>query len=344
MKKVNKTVLRLDAGEFYGLGHLSRCLSLAKKIDCTNFLFIIKTDNQKIVKDFMLKNFIKKHEILFLSRQTGCLEEIDIIIRNYEKDTVLIVDHYNANEDYQKQLFDHEIHWLQLDSHAKYRFYADYVMHGSPGATEELYEPLKINNKLKLLLGPKYCIIKDEVLKLGKGRQKRQELRKVIICFGGGDDRGVTLECLKVIDFDAFPHITFLVSINRYNKNYEQIVDYQLNERIQIIDQDNLHQEMHQADLALIAPGMISYEAAYLGLPMLLITIADNQVINSKAWEKANCAINIGNINDIKNNLNNKIIYLYQNSNIIKKMSENCLTLVDGNGSENIINAITEEL
>src|SRR5690606_18475402 len=269
--------------------------------------------------------------------ETSFNEEIEFIVRFYSSSSLLIVDHYNATADYQKQLLSRGIKWLQLDSHAKVGFYANWVLHGSPGANSALYEPLRKNPQTSFLLGPKYCIIKEQLLVNYNHRKVREELKKVLICFGGGNDKGATLECLKRLDFKELPNVEFNVVIGSFNQDYEDIRIFENKGLIKIVEPNMLLHMMIESDLALIAPGMMSYEAAFLGLPMLLVTIADNQIINAKSWEEKGCAINIGGISEIKANINTHIMSCI---NSLRIMSQNCLTLVDGNGVKRIVNEI----
>lgn len=342
MKEINKVIVRLDAGNLYGLGHLSRCISIISKIYCNKYLFIIKTDHDKLVLDFLNANFNTIFEVVFLSKEITIYNDINVIESNYRFSDLLIVDHYEADENYQLQLYEKNIKWLQLDSHAKVKFYANWVMHGSPGATLELYEPLRKNVNTKFLLGPEYCIIKENVLKLGEKRHNRRSLEKVIICFGGGDDRGATIRCIESIDFEANDNLKFYVSISPYNFDYEKVVGYEDKGFIEIIDRNELHLKMNESDLAIVAPGMISYESAYLGLPMILVTIADNQIINAKAWESYGCGISLGSVEELNKNLNNTLSFLKTSLKIFSDMSENCLKIIDGKGVKRIVDQVTK--
>lgn len=338
--KIEKIVIRLDAGSKFGLGHLSRCISLINAFKCKANEFIIKTDNKQLVEDYIKNNLNEVFNFIFIELSISQCDEIKIISDQYTRNTLLVVDHYNAVEEYQKQLFEKDIKWLQLDSHAKVNFYANWVMHGSPGATNELYEPLRKNSKTKFLLGPKYCIIKEQLLSIQKQRRLRSELKKVIICFGGGNDKGATLSCLEQLDFERFKNIQFTIAMSQFNPDYPKIFKFYEQGHIHIVAPTDLLQTMIQADLALITPGMISYESAFLGIPMLLVTIADNQIINAKAWEHTGCGLNIGSVIDISDNLNKSLLILKQDQSLLHRMSQNCLDLVDGKGVSRIVNEI----
>jgi len=334
---IDNVLIRLDAGGKFGLGHLSRCISLIHGFQCNSNRFLVKTDNRSLVESYLKDNIHVSFELLILDLEASVQEEIEFIARYYSTTSLLIVDHYNATEKYQRQLLARRIAWLQLDSHAKINFYANWVMHGSPGATDSLYEPLRKNPASCFLLGPKYCIIKEPLLLNYSQRRVREDLKKVLVCFGGGNDNGATLRCLKSLDFEGLGDIEFNVVIGRFNPDYKDIQEFQNKGLIRIIEPNKLLDVMIRSDLALIAPGMMSYESAFLGLPMLLVTIADNQIINAKAWESNGCALNIGSISEITENINTRIVRCKYS---LKEMSQNCLTLVDGKGGERSVKEI----
>ncbi|MDY3536588.1 UDP-2,4-diacetamido-2,4,6-trideoxy-beta-L-altropyranose hydrolase [Riemerella anatipestifer] len=336
----DRIIIRLDAGIRYGLGHLSRCITIANASSKSEVVFIIKTDDKELVKNYIDSYYKHKFILINISEDTSISDEINTIAEYCVDNYYLIVDHYSANENYQIKLFNKKINWLQLDSHAKYKFYSNFVLHGSPGATLEIYDPLKQNPNTKFLLGTNYAIIKDTLQDLKHKRIPRKKINNIVISFGGGDDRGMTIKCLESIDFKKFKNLKFRVTLNKKNRDYPTVYEIiKNNEKIDLFEPKDLHKIMSESDLSIIAPGMTSYESAYLGLPMLFYTLADNQLINAKSWENTGCAVNIADIDKSYRDIN-CILEDLISSDIFQKMSEKCLSLVDGDGVKRVIEAI----
>jgi UDP-2,4-diacetamido-2,4,6-trideoxy-beta-L-altropyranose hydrolase len=337
MKK--NIIFRLDASPSKGFGHISRCLNLAEYlIPYCNLHFIIKTSSVDSVNIFINnRKFIDAiNTIEYLDERIDISDDLKITI-NKTKETkgFLIIDHYDANEEYQLNLKKNNVKWLQFDSHAKNNLYANIVLHASPGATKELYYPLINHKNTKQLLGPKYAIINKSFYKLRKKVTARKFIKNVFICFGGGDDKGATLKVINSLNNLNFIKYNFKIFISSNNNDFETILKIvsQRNNFEIFVNQTNIAKEMLSCDIGIIAPGTLSYEAACMGLPMILISIADNQLINSKAWVEMGCAQYIGQLESLDlTQISNALVFYTINHCKINNMSTKCMKLVDGKG------------
>ncbi len=341
-----RIVFRLDAGMRRGLGHLSRCLSLAETfpLDLYEIIFIVKTDVTSYVEEFIAKKNNKT--IIFKLKDENFFKgekEMQYLFNLNNTYTFFIFDTYEATTDYQLQLKNNGIRWLQFDSHGKIDFYADMVLHGSPGATKELYTPLVKNKNLKLLLGTKYALINKKFLINREKAKVRKCVKNIFVCLGGGDDRGATIKIVRALDNPVFSEYNFRIFLNSKNKDLPEIEDIALsNSNIEVfVDQTDLSLEMLNCDLGIIAPGTMSYEAACLGLPMLLVSIADNQYLNSKAWEQKGCALFIAdNQSFVESNFSELLLATAKDLDLVQNMSAKCMDMIDGKG----INRVAKEI
>ncbi len=330
-----------------GFGHLSRCLSLAEELIQKNGItFLIKSDLAIKVKEYIHKNMTNSEGINleFLSTDAGYESEISRIVKQVNSaQDLLILDHYSITENYQKDLKERAVRWLQFDSHASQKFYGDLVLHASPGANSKVYKELAAHGNVEFLLGPQFAVINKKFLQIRSQVTVRKNLQEVFICFGGGDDRGATLKCLSSLTEEVLNLLQFNVFVSSSNLHVKKIEALATKiESIHLhIDNLDVQREMARSDLAIISPGTLSYEAVCLGLPMLLVTIADNQNMNASGWEKIGTAINLGDLNDFSpKSLNKKIESLLNSPDDLFTMSQNCLQHVDGKGAERVANNI----
>jgi len=350
---IPKIIIRLDAGDYYGFGHLSRCLSLSNElISDFSVILIVKTDDKIKVQKFIECNS-NPHDFKqtrFLRKDMNINDEISEIVDQVSTtNSFLILDHYSIDESYQLSLNRQNIKWLQFDSHAKQKFYGNLVLHASPGSSYKMYKALisDSNNNTKLLLGTKYSIINRKFLNKRHEVTPRSNLKRVFICFGGGKDKGTTFKCLNMLKNEYLSLLEIAVLISDKNDDIEDIKRIaSLNKNITLhINSTEVQNFMADCDLAIIAPGTLSYEAASLGLPMLLITIATNQLINAKGWSLSGCAIDLGSSDDsVKNILNDNIELLIKNPSILSSMSKKCMKSIDGLGAIRVKNEIIKLL
>ncbi len=343
--------IRLDAGNQFGMGHLSRCLCLAEEfVPDYKIHLCVKTDDSEKVLNFIEHNFriFSNLSVNFIDVQISVLNEMELI-RKMTSDlkAFLIVDHYKADIEYQLDLLRLGIKWLQFDSHGFIYFYANFVLHGSPGATHELYNPLVKNNETKLLIGTKYAIVNKKFRVQRTKTKKRHKVEKIFMCFGGGNDKGAAYKCLNILDSSILNRFEIFLVLSEKNPKIAKINQMSKNNNNLhlVINSSELHQIMSDCDLAIISPGTLSYEAASVGLPMLMVTIADNQNINAYGWERIGAGINVGKIEDLtRERINNLINKLIISPDILKAMSENCYNAVDGKGAERIKDEIASIL
>lgn len=217
-------------------------------------------------------------------------------------------------------------------------FYADYVHHGSPGATKERYQNLQGETSTEFLLGTSYIIVDDNFSRYHKMAKAREHVRHILVSFGGGDARGALRKYLPEL-LQTFPEIKFHIIVRGNNRDIEL-----LKETVASVKNAELHIDcncvaeiMLFCDLAILAPGGMSYEAATLGLPMILIAIEDNQYINLQGCSEMGIARSLGIIDQVTpRKLCDEVSDVVHDSESLLSMSSRALKEFDGRGTERI--------
>jgi spore coat polysaccharide biosynthesis predicted glycosyltransferase SpsG len=129
--------------------------------------------------------------------------------------------------------------------------------------------------------------------------------KRILITFGGGDDRGAIIMVLKVLLKQRMKHIEFIVVSGASNPNNDAIsqwIDDGEFDNVQLkINPDFIAQLFASCDIAVMAGGTTVHEIASIGLPMILISIADNQIQHSSDWSKITQTIKyLGSLEDLK--------------------------------------------
>ena len=336
-------LFRLDVSPSVGMGHLRRCLTLAGELAehgsevfflCRSEAFDISEHMTQLVTDWAACDWSltpeeDAQEVIRYSR----MKHIDSVI----------VDHYRTDQTYQKILYESGIRWLQFDGAARYPIWADWVLNMSPTASEELYEKLKPRKDTHLLLGSRYALLRKEFQQQRCQVKKSGPVKRILLTFGGGDDRGATIFCLGAIR-SLGRKVERIVLLSSANPRKDDILKWnrenRTNTRI-VLDAEETAPYMVSADLAITAGGMTVFEMAVLGIPVLIMQIADNQVPITRAWQQCGYGIDLGHLDQLRQEtLLQETISLMQDAGRRQAMSTAGQAMVDGEGTWRVARAL----
>ncbi len=98
---------------------------------------------------------------------------------------------------------------------------------------------------------------------------------------------------------------------------------------------DYMHELISKADVAIGSAGANSWERCALGVPALVVLMADNQQANADALEKIGAAVCIGEYTNTRSETyRNALIALDKDR--LQSMSVSALKLVDGKGVDRV--------
>ncbi len=256
--------------------------------------------------------------------------------------THAVLDDYRVHETYQKVMLASGLRWLQFDSHARQPLLADWVLCASPSADPHRYEQLRRRPTTLFLLGPRFAVINSTFKYAHLQARPREGVNRVLVCFGGGDDRGATEQALEALSPLVWRCPSWDVVVGSTNPHRlgiaARLEQPPYRGRCALhVDSHRLHELLAQADLGIIAGGTLSYEACAVGLPTLLLGIADNQAMNLQGWEKLGAGLSIGTLTDLDSCVIGKAFsQLCSQPQRLRDMSMTALSLVDGKGSERV--------
>jgi spore coat polysaccharide biosynthesis predicted glycosyltransferase SpsG len=106
-----------------------------------------------------------------------------------------------------------------------------------------------------------------------------------------------------------------------------------------VVSVDDMAQRMADSDLAIGAAGGTSWERCSVGVPTLLVELAANQAGGAAALAAAGAAIRLGQVDDIEFALPAALCALLRDDGL-RRMSEAARAIVDGCGTQRILNAM----
>ena len=130
------------------------------------------------------------------------------------------------------------------------------------------------------LLGPRHCLLRAEFAAArSRPRPRDGRIRRLLVAFGGGDTGGETLKALAALAGLGRDDLTVDVVIasgHPLRARIEAACRERPNVRLHV-DTTSMATLMRDADLALGAGGGMAWERCCMGLPAVVVAIADNQ-------------------------------------------------------------------
>lgn len=317
-----KIYLITEGGSDIGIGHITRCLSLYQAFEEKGIkpIFIINGDES--VKDLLndknyeIFNWLEQKKKLF-----GFIKNADITI----------VDSYIADYELYEKISKFVKVPVYIDDTKRIGYPKGIIINGTIYAEDFNYPPKK---DTMYLLGSQYIPIRKEFWDV-PDKAIRENIKTVMVTFGGDDARNMTPSILKLLN-ETFPELNKKVIIGKGFKNTEQIeaLKDEKTEFIYYPDAEGIKKAMLDSDITISASGQTLYELARVGVPTIAISVADNQMNNIKGWQKAGFIEYAGawDNKDILSVLMQKF-KLLQIADIRKKMARAGRSWVDGLGA-----------
>ena len=337
--------IRADASVSIGTGHIMRMIALGQAWQAqggeVHFLCaeITPALEQRLASEGF--HLLRIHATLGSPEDLSeTMHLISETLQTDRKNARVVLDGYHFGSDYQLGIKAAGFKLLVVDDYGHADFYhADWVLNQNISAREELYA--KRSPDTKLLLGPKFAMLRKEFLAY-KGWQREIALvaKKILVTLGGSDPDNVTLKVIQaLIDLDL--HIKVVVGgSNPHLREIENFIQSQNNSTAfveVIVNATNMPELMAWADVAVVAGGSTSWELAFMGLPTLIFTFAENQKEIALAIEDTRLGVYLGCSNkETFKKFKNVFENFLCNSDQREKISIMGQNLIDGLGCSHI--------
>ncbi|MBB6215730.1 UDP-2,4-diacetamido-2,4,6-trideoxy-beta-L-altropyranose hydrolase [Anaerosolibacter carboniphilus] len=338
--------IRTDGGPGIGMGHIMRCLSLAREFRRSGKrIFFICKQAAGIVKiiEEGFEVVRLENESPYSHSGSDLEKEADNIIKIVQAEDikVFIIDKYDISADYLLKIKRHVKKLVYIDDLKKFIYPVDIIINGNITSTYINYE--KYSEDQHLLLGPMYNLIREEFRDLPK-KKINENVRSVMLTTGGSDPDQIVLKFLDIILSDTeltslkihviignlFTHVTDLKKIELQN---ECVILHENISRISEI--------MDQVDVAISAGGTTLYELNACGVPTLAFVMADNQEFLVEKMHEKGYVISLGWFHQLEATMFLDQFKVFMKDHKLREnMSERGKKLVDGRGVERIVRYI----
>jgi len=333
-------VIRADASTQIGAGHLMRCLALAQgwKARGGQATFITVCEGEGMLRRLSDEGF----RVVTLDRsypEPADWETTSHVLAAHAGAWV-VLDGYHFDLGYRRQVKEAGHPLLVIDDMAHLgHYYADIVLNQNINAEQLHYsfEPYTCE-----LLGTRYVLLRSEFLAWrGWQREIPNVARKVLVTLGGGDPDNQTLKVIRALQQVDVDGLEAVVVVGASNPHFRELQSEIHNSGfvIRLVrNAINMPELMAWADVAVSAGGSTCWELAFMGLPTVVLVLAENQQGIGTGLGKAGVVLNLGwyaeaSIAQIANTL----VDLLEDRGLCRRMGQRGKGLVDGLGTERVV-------
>ncbi|MGE5396031.1 MAG: UDP-2,4-diacetamido-2,4,6-trideoxy-beta-L-altropyranose hydrolase [Chitinophagales bacterium] len=341
-KNEKNLVIRADASASIGSGHLMRCLALGQAWRDNGGQVVFITSCNSNQKELLLQEKFEVIEVAKPHPDSGDLALTTQVLSSCPG-AWLVLDGYNFDPSYQLAIKNTGHRLMITDDMAHLNhYYADVILNQNIYALDLNYP---CESKTRLLMGIKYVLLRQQFRRWKDWqREVPDKAAKILVTLGGGDSKNVTESVLKAIKFMELPPVQIKVIIGGNNPHYDDLRMISQEFPVDIVlirDAQNMPELMAWADLAITAAGSTAWEMAFMGLPSLVIILADNQRWIAEALEKKNVAVNLGHFENLAPDVMvNKLKWLMADVEERQRMSNSARTMIDGKGVYRVLDAL----
>ena len=364
-----KVMFRADASLQIGTGHVMRCLTLADALaahgaDCQ---FICRAHEGNLIEFIRGKGYLAHalpivHEASVASTAPGPAAstpdlahahwlgatqaqdaEACTAILAAERPDWLIVDHYALDARWERALAPHYRKLMVIDDLADRPHACDLLLDQTFGRDAADYRPL-VPADCHLLCGSQYALLRPEFAALrpySLQRRARSALRELLITMGGVDKDNATsqvLQALRTCPLPADCRITVVMGAAApwLGEVRTQAQDMPWPTRV-LVGVSDMAQLMADSDLAIGAAGATSWERCCLGVPTIMLVLADNQRKVAQGLEQWGAAklINLGQ--SATRQLRELLLPVIDDPAQLLNMSDCAASVVDGSGVDAVM-------
>jgi UDP-2,4-diacetamido-2,4,6-trideoxy-beta-L-altropyranose hydrolase len=355
---MKKIAFRVDASKEIGAGHLMRCKTLASEIIKigAEVIFLSRNMPQSYARlldeagiaHINLTSFSNEalsgrspYDKWLGTSQRADSCECMLILNKIECD-LLVVDHYSLDASWENRMRPFAKKIMVIDDLADRQHDCDFLLDQNYYVNMENRYREKVSIGCTLFLGPEFALLRSEFSKLHKNILPRTSVKNILVSLGGVDANNFTAVALQAISMFEDDKFNVDVVIGAEHPMPEKIFAICKRFKFKVhVQTGEMAQLMAQADLAIGASGATTWERCCLGLPSLVVTLAENQVQIARDIDSYGAALYIGSEDIVSAECIFKVIgTLIDNPNKVSKLSNSAYALVDGRGIARVLEKI----
>ena len=330
-----RIAIRADSSPTTGTGHVMRCLTLSEELLAKGHAVALYTSEIRVP---WLHNRIAELEL-----EVNYVEESSLSIEqfsSFDPDWV-VVDSYVISSSEISNLRNEFKTLVIIDS-------------GTRGISADIFLDQNFNSEKqdwpedatsKILAGSKYSLIRDQILSTRRPEPWRFEhpTPNILCVMGGSDPSGTIIPLSEALNKLTLDFTATIVCTPQWRKEVSEVIS--TNSRVNIVEPTSeIGLLFAEADLVVSAAGSSAWEICTLGIPSLLIAVADNQQLPLEQINKAKLALTLDrlviNQEFFIPKITESLELLLHDESLRKDLSANSMKYFDGKGKNRVVQAL----
>lgn len=358
-----KAVFRVDSSTEMGTGHLMRCLTLADALQERGVRseYVCRELPGSLIELVVSKGFEvhslpqpqDSREVHYASLHASWL---GVSWEEDAKQTAailagtnpcwLIVDHYALDAKWESAVSAYAERLMVIDDLADRDHYCDFLLDQNLGRKAADYSD-KLPKQCRAMVGPRYVLLREEFSRLRKKSLNRRQgqLERVLVTLGGADKDNVTSEVIAALEASSLKDDAVIdVVVGGASPHCQTIIEQASQSRLNVkvgVNVSDMAQRMADADVAIGAVGGTTWERFCMGLPALLVCLADNQSLFLEPLVSTGAA-RLSCLEHLKVDIAKFINDIQGSPAMLTEMSKRASLLVDGEGAGRVVDTMLE--
>lgn len=330
-------VFRTEASSSIGSGHVMRCLTLADGLKARGWhcVFASAKDTMKTVPMLVVSGF----------------DMIDPDKIAHIKPDLLIVDHYGLDSKYEAAARAWAKKIAVLDDLADRPHDCDLLIDQTYGRSADDYRKLTPIG-CRILAGTDYTLLRPQFAKARAEAEERRfednSVRRILVAVGSTNYNNIVTKLLEGLVLVTCGGLQIDVVLSSGAENLADV-----SRAISALNSKGLHSAtlhldvqdmaslMLAADIAIGAGGTTTWERCCLGLPTLMVELADNQIPTIQALTEAGAIIPMGRAQTLDSeDIAGHVQKAVTSPDLLKNLSRASFKICDGIGLERSVAAL----
>ncbi len=332
-----KVLIRADASQTIGSGHIARCLTLAQ---CLRKQGAQVTFASLTLPGHRLVNLSAQGWNTYAMKPGASSCDIEALLpwqddiealKNVGRFDWVIVDHYGLDARWETAARAYAPRIMAIDDLANREHSADLLLDQNLTASAEAYAGL-LAPGCSTYFGPRHALLGPayEALRVSV----RPHVQRVLVNFGGFDFNGNTLKAMVALEGLNGLEVDFIAGHN--NPDWAHLQAYVATRPNWTLHSfvEDFPALMATADLFIGAGGGTTWERAAVGMPTICLAVAHNQQANAELMAVAGAHVYLGEAAQVSSQaLRQSVLGLLDDVQRRHGLAEHSRQLVDGMGA-----------